>query len=245
MKRSKYKTVFSAIKGISKLGGNCFQMFAGDNIKTTLNYKNNLSIEDAKEIRKLLKKYKMKIVIHSVLTLNLCSPISKRFRWNIDSLIFDLKYNESINGLGVIIHMGTYKTKNFNLDYKEGEKNFIKSIEIAIKETKNLKSKIILETSCNQSNKIGGKLESFAKIYKKLSKKYKDRIGVCIDTAHIFSAGYKINTIEGVNNYFNKFNKLIRIKNCIVIHLNDSMRECCSCVDRHESIGKGYIFSEN
>lgn len=245
MKRSKYKTTVAAIKGAKKLGANFLQIFPGSNIKTTLKYKNILNEKKIKEIKSLLKKDKMKIVIHSILTLNLCSPISARYRWNLDNLIYDLEYNEAIKGMGVVIHMGTWKTKNFQLSYEEAEKNYIKSITTVLKETKNLKSKIILETSCNQPHKIGGTIEKFARIYKKIPKKYCNRIGICIDTAHIFAAGYDISKIEGIKSYFDSFNKLIGIKNITLIHLNDSMREFDSRVNRHASLEKGYIFSNN
>ena len=88
-----------------------------------------------------------------------------------------------------------------------------------------------------------GKL--FAKLYKRFSPKLRKRIGICVDTAHIFSAGYKINREEGMRDYWERFDKLIGIKNCTVIHLNDSKVECCTCVDRHETIGKGYIYGES
>ena len=75
--------------------------------------------------------------------------------------------------------MGTYKTFKFDLTYEEGQKNYIKNLKEAVKRTKNLKSKIILETLCNQKNKIGGTIEKFAKLYKKIPKSIKDRIGIC------------------------------------------------------------------
>jgi len=244
-KSETFKSIGDALNGEKKIGGNVMQIFLGSNVKTTLSEKMVLEKDEIKEIRKIMKKNKIKLVIHGILTLNFCSPISARYKWNIDNLVYDLELNEKIGGLGVVIHMGTYKTFKFVLTYEEGIKNYIKNLVETIKRTKTLKSKIILETSCNQKNKVGGTLEKFAKLYKKVPKKYKDRIGICVDTAHIFSAGYEIHTIEGMREYWEKFDKLIGIKNCTLIHLNDSRAQLCSCVDRHETLGVGEIFSED
>jgi len=244
-KSETFKSIGDALNGEKKIGGNVMQIFLGSNVKTTLSEKMVLEKDEIKEIRKIMKKNKIKLVIHGILTLNFCSPISARYKWNIDNLVYDLELNEKLGGLGVVIHMGTYKTFKFDLTYEEGIKNYIKNLIETIKRTKTLKSKIILETSCNQKNKVGGTLEKFAKLYKKVPKKYKDRIGICVDTAHIFSAGYEIHTVKGMKEYWEKFDKLIGIKNCTLIHLNDSRAQLCSCIDRHETLGVGEIFSED
>ena len=244
-KSETFKSIGEALENEKKIGGNVMQIFLGSNIKTTLSEKIRLDNKEIKLIKSIKRKNKTKLVVHGILTLNLCSPISSRYKWNVDNLVYDLELNEKLGGLGVVIHMGTYKTFKFDLTYEEGQKNYIKNLKEAVKRTKNLKSKIILETSCNQKNKIGGTIEKFAKLYKKIPKSIKDRIGVCVDTAHIFSAGYEIHTVEGMKDYWDKFDKLIGIKNCTLIHLNDSRAELCSCIDRHETLGVGEIYSED
>ena len=242
-KRDDYISIINSIKEEKKLGGNIIQIFLGNNIKTTLTNKFKINKYNVKEIKEEMKRNKLKIVVHSILTLNLCSPLERRYKWNVDNLVYDLDLNGKIGGLGVVVHMGAMKTKNFDLTYKEAEDNYVKNVKNALKNTK--KSLVILETSCNQPNKVGGTIELFAKLYKRFSQKLRKRIGICVDTAHIFSAGYKINREEGMRDYWERFDKLIGIKNCTVIHLNDSKVECCSCVDRHETIGEGYIYSDS
>ena len=242
-KSETYSSIVDALKGEKSIGGNIMQIFLGSSIKSTLTDKFKLTAEDIKQIKRTMKSTKVKIVVHGVLTLNFCSPITKRYEWNITNLVYDLELNQKMGGLGVVIHMGTRKTKNFDITYEEAEKNYIKNLVETIKRTKDIKSRIILETSCNQPNKVGGTLEQFARLYKKVPKRYKDRVGTCVDTAHVFAAGYQIHTLEGMKDYWDKFDKLIGIKNCTLIHLNDSQKECCSCIDRHETIGKGFIFS--
>ena len=101
-----------------------------------------------------------------------------------------------------------------------------------------------METCSNQKNKIGGKIEDFAKIYNSLSIKARKRVKICVDTAHIFEAGYDIRTDKGVMNYFNIFNKLIGLENLEIIHLNDSATQLGSTIDKHAPLGEGYIFSK-
>jgi len=244
-KEKNYDNIVDIIKGEHKIGGNIIQIFLGSSVKTTLSEKIKLSDIEIKEIKQCKKKYNMYIVIHGILTLNLCSPIEKRYLWNINNLIYDLELNEKINGLGVIIHMGIKKTKNFDLSYDIAELNFVKNIKNVLKQTSKLKSRIILETSCGEQNKIGGTLELFAQLYKKFNSITRKRIGICVDTAHIFAAGYNINSEDGMVKYWDDFDKLIGIENCTIIHLNDSKAEFCSCIDRHETIGKGNIFKDS
>ena len=243
-KSKNYDSITDAIKGESKIGGNIIQIFLGSSVKTTLTEKFRLTSKEIKEIKVAKKKYNVKIVVHGVLTLNMCSPLERRYQWNIDNLVYDLELNEKIGGLGVVIHMGTRKTKNFDLPYKEAEFNYVKNVKEALKRTKGIKSKVVLETSCNQPNKIGGTLELFAQLYKKFTPKVRERIGICVDTAHIFAAGYNIHEEGGMMKYWDDFDNLIGIENCTLIHLNDSKADCCSCVDRHETIGKGNIFKD-
>ena len=243
-KSKNYDSITDAIKGESKIGGSIIQIFLGSSVKTTLTEKFRLTVKEIKEIKAAKKKYNVKIVVHGVLTLNMCSPLERRYQWNIDNLVYDLELNEKIGGLGVVIHMGTRKTKNFDLPYKKAESNYVKNVKEALKRTKGIKSKVILETSCNQPNKIGGTLQLFAQLYKKFTPKVRERIGICVDTAHIFAAGYNIHEESGMMKYWDDFDNLIGIENCTLIHLNDSKADCCSCVDRHETIGKGNIFKD-
>ncbi len=88
-----------------------------------------------------------------------------------------------------------------------------------------------------KGSEIGGTFEEIKKIIDKVE--LKDKLGVCIDTCHVFDSGYDIkNNLEGV---LEEFDKLIGIENLKAMHLNDSKNPCGSKKDRHEKIGKGNI----
>lgn len=240
-----YPSLLSAIKSLNKIGANAIQIFVGDNHHTTLSKKNKFTNNDFSLIQHYLKKKNIHLNIHGLLSLNFCfPPDSPRFKWGIDNLIHDLNICKSLgmNCGGVVIHMGSFKTPSINISYKDCLNNFVKSLHIVLSKVK--KTNIILETSVNRPNTIGGTIESLKELYDSICPKDKKRIKFCIDTCHIFSAGYPIQTIEGCKQYFDEFDRFIGIKKISMIHLNDSKEPFNSHKDKHESIGKGYIFNK-
>lgn len=233
------------IEKIKKIKPNALQIYLGDKISTTLKTKPNWTTKEKKEIKDLLKKYDIKLFIHGSLRVNICNPLNgkhkRRYLWAVNNVIHDLNYSTQINGKAVIIHLGYAKSKYYELTEKEAINNCIKSIKYILKNSKP-RSKLLIETPAQSGSKVGHKLEDFAKVFNGSKDK---RLGVCVDTQHIFTSGYDIRTVEGVNDYFDKLNKLIGIKNVKLIHINDSEVEFHAMRDRHASIGNGYIFKNN
>ncbi len=244
MDHSEYGSLLNLMK---KLDGKYpyLQVFVGDNHHTTLSKKNQFSKEDFDQMKKYLKKSKMKLMIHGLLSLNFCFPPKEpRFKWGIDNLVHDLSVCKRLGGRcgGVVIHLGGFQTPSIKTTYEECMKNFVESLQMVCERIKG--GKILLETSINRPYTIGGTIESLAELYEKIPKKIKSRIGFCLDTCHIFSAGYPIHTIEGMKDYFAEWDRLIGLEKIKLIHLNDSKEPFHSIKDRHESIGKGYIFGK-
>jgi len=239
----------SILKGLQKakkLNANVLQIFNGNKRLTTLSEKINTSSKEAKAIKSFLKNNNIKLFIHSILTLNYCKdPTSLRNRWGIDNIVYDIVSAAKIGAIGVVLHMGYYKTEKINISYEQCIKNFIKSLIIILKETAATKVNILLETPVAKKFMICGNTELFLKLYEKIPLIYRNRIKFCIDTQHIFASGYNIRNINILQDYFEQFDKLIGIKNIKLIHLNDSKNEFNVRINRHESIGKGFIFSKN
>ena len=100
----------------------------------------------------------------------------------------------------------------------------------------------LLEISAGSGMIIGDTFDEIAEIIKKTeTKKNKNILGVCFDTAHAFASGYDLRNQKAVNQTFSKFNKIIGLKRLKVIHANDSKTDLDSHRDRHEHIGKGKI----
>ncbi|VAY87595.1 Endonuclease IV [hydrothermal vent metagenome] len=111
------------------------------------------------------------------------------------------------------------------------------SINIALDCTKNVKA--VIENTAGQGTNLGYKFEHLAYIIDKVEDK--SRIGVCIDTCHMFTAGYDIRTRKAYNQTWDKFDKIIGREFLMGMHINDSKPPLGSRVDRHHSLGEGEI----
>lgn len=100
-------------------------------------------------------------------------------------------------------------------------------------------SRILLETTAGQGNCIGHRFEHLAAIYAGLEQP--ERFGVCLDTCHIFAAGYDIRTPETYAETMRAFDDIIGMDKLLAIHLNDSKKDFATRVDRHEHIGEGFL----
>lgn len=107
----------------------------------------------------------------------------------------------------------------------------------------NGKTKIVLETTAGQGTSVGHRFEHIGAIIREVE--HKIPLGVCIDTCHIFAAGYDIRTTEGWKKTFEEFDQHIGMKYLSAFHLNDSMKDLGSRVDRHALIGQGKIGYES
>jgi deoxyribonuclease-4 len=97
----------------------------------------------------------------------------------------------------------------------------------------------VIENTAGQGSNLGYKFEHLRDIIKQVDDK--SRIGVCIDTAHAFAAGYDISTEQGFHDTFAVFEEVVGFKYLKAIHLNDSKKELGTRVDRHETLGNGFI----
>jgi deoxyribonuclease-4 len=98
---------------------------------------------------------------------------------------------------------------------------------------------VLLETTAGQGTGLGASFEELAYVLE--HSRYQERLGVCLDTCHVFAAGYDISSIAGYEKTLADFDKIIGLERLKFFHLNDSKKDLGSRVDRHEHIGKGKI----
>jgi len=101
------------------------------------------------------------------------------------------------------------------------------------------KTRLLLETTAGQGTSVGHRFEHIAAILHPLHEKIP--LGVCIDTCHIFAAGYDIRTVEGWEKTLSEFDRVVGLSHLYAFHVNDSQKELGSRVDRHAGIGRGKI----
>jgi deoxyribonuclease-4 len=156
-----------------------------------------------------------------------------------DVVIEYLNYSVDIGAIGTIIHMGK-NVKDMGISNDEAMDNYVHGLESILRKS-NKNSTLILETGAGCGTEICTKFEKLGEIRNRVKSKYRHRIKFCIDTCHIFAAGYPINKM----NYIDKLEKIIDTtlgwKHVVVIHLNDSKQKCNSCKDNHADIGEGFI----
>lgn len=100
-------------------------------------------------------------------------------------------------------------------------------------------TRLLIEATAGQGSSVGHKFEHLGFLIDHLHKKVP--IGVCIDTCHIFAAGYDIRTKEGWDKTLKEFDKIVGLKHLYALHVNDSLKPLGSCKDRHAPLGKGEI----
>jgi deoxyribonuclease-4 len=114
-----------------------------------------------------------------------------------------------------------------------------KSIDRVLAKIPKVKTKIALETTAGQGSCLGEKFEHFGYIIDNVREP--DRVCVCLDTAHVFAAGYDIGSERAARQTFREFDRVVGLDRLVAIHLNDSKTARGSRVDRHDHIGKGQI----
>jgi len=113
------------------------------------------------------------------------------------------------------------------------------SLNRAIDATKDSEVKLVIENTAGQGSNLGYKFEHLAHIIDKVENK--SRVGVCIDTCHMFTAGYDIRTREVYDKTWESFDKIVGSQYLMGMHINDSKPKLGSRVDRHQSLGQGEI----
>ncbi len=184
-------------------------------------------------IRKWKKSKIKKIYSHTSYLINLASAKKVQHKKSIQAFLEEVKRSSKLNLNGIIFHPGNFAGQKEEISLKITADSINKIIE----ESLFFKGKFIIELTANA---IAKNFEQVKFIIEKI--KYKNKIGICIDTAHIFEAGYDIrNDYEKV---FELFDSIIGLKYIEVFHINDSKTPFASKVDRHIHIGYGYIGKE-
>lgn len=211
------------------IGANTFQFFSrnprGGKAKS-------VDEKEINEFNKLLRENDFeKIIVHAPYTLNLCSDKAETREFSESMISEDLKKMELFPGNLYNFHPGSRLKQNLDTAINQIAYSLNKAMFEGMKTT------VLLETMSGKGSEVGSRFEEIRGIIDRVN--IKENIGVCIDTCHIWDAGYDIvNNLEGV---IEEFDNIIGLEYLKAVHINDSMNERGSHKDRHELIGKGYI----
>lgn len=195
-----------------------------------------ISSDDIAKYGEAKNKSKVRIVVsHDSYLINLCGATDALLHGSRRSFVEEIRRCEALEIKYLIFHPGAHTT----MDRKEAVKTVADSLNFAHSETKNSGVVTLIETTAGQGTTLGNTFDEIAKMISFV--KDKERVGVCIDTCHIFAAGYDIRTKESYDKTIADFDKVIGLNMLHAIHFNDAKKPLNSRVDRHEHIGKGEI----
>jgi deoxyribonuclease-4 len=138
----------------------------------------------------------------------------------------------------LVLHPGAH----MGAGVAEGLARVIESLDLVFAEIPKVKTKVALECTAGQGTALGAEFGHLAAILKHV--RQRKRLCVCLDTAHLFAAGYDISSYNKAAAVMHEFDRIVGLKHLAAIHLNDSKAALGSRVDRHEHIGKGKIGCE-
>ena len=212
-----------------RIGANTFQFFTrnprGGKAKA-------IDEDDMAEFLKIAKENNFaKILAHAPYTLNACSADEKTRSFALGMMIDDLERMEYMPNNLYNFHPGSHVKQGveIGIDY------IVDMLNTVLKPEQT--TTVLLETMAGKGTEVGRKFEEIAEIISRVE--LKDHIGVCLDTCHIYDAGYDIvNDLDGV---LEEFDRIIGLDRLHAVHLNDSKNPFGSHKDRHEKIGVGSI----
>ena len=191
---------------------------------------------DVDIFRQLAKKSKLQfLTAHDSYLINFASPDDAIYEKSIAAFVYELDRAEALGLAYLVTHPGAH--------VGSGETAGLRRVAAAIDRVHALRPshnvKVLLETTAGQGSCLGANFDHFAYLLNAVNAP--ERLGVCVDTCHIFAAGYPLDTEDEYVSTFEEFDRTIGLKQIQLFHINDSVKGLGSRVDRHAGIGLGMI----
>lgn len=239
--------VFNAVTNAQEIGAKAFALFTKNQRQWAAK---DLDTETIDKFKKALDESGIlpkHILPHDSYLINLGHPEVDKLEKSRAAFIDELQRCEQLGLDRLNFHPGSHLAKVSKKDKENSELMkpiedkcldvIAESINIALDKTSGVSA--VLENTAGQGSNLGWKFEHLAHVIDKVEDK--SRVGICIDTCHMFTAGYDIRTKEAYEKTWNEFERIVGFKYLMGMHINDSKKELGTHVDRHDSIGKGFI----
>ncbi|MEW6156713.1 MAG: deoxyribonuclease IV [Verrucomicrobiota bacterium] len=175
---------------------------------------------------------------HTGYLINLGAPPSPNREKSLQSLIQEMELAASLGLPFLVLHPGAHLGDG----EEKGIERIVAGLDEACRATRSSKVRIALENTAGQGTCLGNKIEHLARIFDRVQSP--ERLGVCLDTAHFFAAGYDLRQPPGWDTAIGEVESMLGLKQIVAFHLNDSKTDLGSRVDRHAGIGQGKIGRE-
>ncbi len=220
--------IFQAADRAARLGCDCLQIFVGSPRTWRLV---PYPPEDLAELRRRCQAHGLQpLVAHVAYLVNLAAE-GELYERSVTHLAHALRTVEEAGGLGVVTHLGSRGESSLRVAVRR----VARAVRTALAAAE--RAWVLLENSAGTG--LGATFDELAMVLDALHGH--PRVGVCLDTAHLFAAGWDLRTPEGVDRTVRAFHERVGLERLRLVHLNDSKAELGSRLDRHENIGEGKI----
>jgi len=172
---------------------------------------------------------------HSSYLINLASPKDDLRQKSVEGMVIEMERAEFLGLAGVVLHPGSFTTSS----EEEGIERIAASLDEVLLITEALDVEVWLENTAGQGSNLGHRFEQLEAIISRIPES--SRIGVCLDSCHLFAAGYPLGSPDEYASTMTAFDETVGRDRLRAWHLNDSKKELGSRVDRHETIGEGHM----
>lgn len=225
--------IYDAVDRAVALGCNTMQIFARNPRQWR---KTSLNDEDINIFKAKVKEAKISpIAIHIPYTLNLAAARQSFYKITIREFTQDLLEADKLSADFLVTHMGSYK----GTTEMRGLLKIAKALKKILQKAKGVKTKILLENTSGSGNWLGATFLHQKFVFSEIGDA--SQIGICLDTAHAYAAGYKIDEAKELDRLLDEIERTVGVRKLEVIHLNDTREKLGSLHDRHCDIGAGLI----
>ncbi|MDY0123040.1 deoxyribonuclease IV [Sulfurimonas sp.] len=226
--------VFNAVENAVAIGAKAFALFTKNQRQWSAKPLDGETIEKFKKALEQSGILPKHVLPHDSYLINLGHPEADKREKSMDAFLDEVQRCEQLGLDRLNFHPGSH-LKQISED--ECLSNIADAMNRTLEKTEGVS--LVLENTAGQGSNLGWKFEHLAQIIDKVEDK--SRVGVCIDTCHMFTAGYDIRTREAYDKTWSEFERIIGFKYLMGMHINDSKAKFDSHVDRHHSLGKGEI----
>jgi deoxyribonuclease-4 len=227
---------YKAVELAHALKCDCVQLFTKNNNQWRAK---ELTDDDVSRFQAALAEFGVTHPLaHDSYLINLASPDRALWKKSVDSFVMEMLRADRLGIPYLVTHPGAYTTSS----EQAGIAAVVRALDEVHRQTRGITTKCLLETTAGQGSCIGSRFEQLADIIDRVQDP--DRLGVCVDTCHIFAAGYPIGTEKEYKATIRELDKTVGLKLVRAIHVNDSLKPLGSRVDRHAHIGRGLIGKE-
>jgi len=175
------------------------------------------------------------VIAHAAYLINLCATNPSILKKSRAAFEDELRRCEQLGVHALVVHPGAH----LGAGEDAGLRLIAESLNAIHERTRDFKVLTTIETTAGQGTTVGYRFEHLREIIDRVEDR--NRMAVCMDTCHLFAAGYPIHTPEGWNEVVRSFDEIVGLSRLAVVHTNDSKKPFGSRLDRHEHIGKGMI----